>query len=220
MSNDPPSVAGGRPSSSPTKIMPLKKRRGCGCLGTASGAIVFVLAITLLLNPWALHMGGRWTPALTWHGVGKLQSKSGATYGLFVEVSVYLASGRRGTGGGKNLQGTAKLCTPQGEIYPLTVSGYLKRAWLDADRKPVTFYFRSLPGADTKLNFELLGSWQGQELVLEDRGNMAMSFAPDGRAKGYLNGTNSSKENTAGTIHYATENEFGAACSARNGNSF
>jgi hypothetical protein len=220
MSNDPPSVAGAGPSSSPAKIMPLKKRRGCGCLGTVSGAIVFVLAITLLLNPWALHMGGRWTPALTWHGVGKLQSTSGATYGLFVEVSVYLASGRRGTGGGRNLQGTAKLCTLQGEIYPLTVSGYLKRAWLDADRKPVTFYFRSLQGADTKLNFELLGSWQGQELVLEDRGNMAMSFAPDGRAKGYLKGSNSPKEDTAGTIHYATENEFSAACSARNGNSF
>ena len=126
----------------------------------------------------------------------------------------------RGMGGGQNLQGAAKLCTPQGETYPLTVNGYLKRAWLDADGKPVTFYFRSLKGADQRLNFELLGAWHGQELVLEDKGNMAMSFAADGKAKGYLKGMNSPKENTTGTLHYATESEFSSVCSVRNGSSF
>jgi len=48
---------------------------------------------------------------------------------------------------------------------------------------------------------------------------MAMSFAPDGSAKGFLKGVNSPKENPTGTLHYATENEFSAAC-GRNGNSF
>ena len=134
---------------------------------------MFVLLVTLLLNPWAMHLGGRWTPALTWHGVGKLQSTSGASYGLFMEVSVYMRRGRRGMGRGQNLQGTAKLCTPQGETYPLTVNGYLKRDWLDADRKPATFYFYSSKGADPRRNFELLGAGHGQELVLEDKGNMA-----------------------------------------------
>jgi hypothetical protein len=89
---------------------------------------------------------------------------------------------------------------PQGQIYPLTVSSYIKQAWLDADRKPVTFYFASLKDAQPKLSFDLLGSWQGQALVLEDRGSMAMSFAPDGRAKGYLDGANSPKENTTGQV--------------------
>ena len=106
-------------------------------------------------------------------------------------------SSRRGRG--HNLQGTAKLCIPQGEIFPLTVDGYLQRAWLDADGKPVTFYFRSLKGAQPRLNFSLFGSWQGQMLLLDDKGNMAMSFAADGRAKGYLNGANSPKEDTTGT---------------------
>jgi hypothetical protein len=207
-----PSMVSATPTASAT---PLKKRRGCGCLGSVGGAIVFVLAVMIFLNPWALRMGGRWTPALTWHGVGKLQSTNGASYGLFMEVTLSLRRGR-----GHNLQGTAQLCTPQGEIFPLTVDGYLQRAWLDADGKAVTFYFRSLKGAQPRLNFSLFGSWQGQMLVLDDKGNMAMSFAADGRAKGYLNGANAAKEDTTGTLHYATESEFTAVCSTKSGNSF
>jgi len=219
MSGTQPNIPGTLPGSGKVSKTPGNKRRGCGCLGSLSAAIVFVLAVTVLLNPWALRIGGRWTPAMTWHGVGKLQSTSGANYGLFVEVTVYMRTGRRTSGfsGHKNLQGTAKICTPQGEIYPLTVDGYLKRAWLDADGKPVTFYFRSPKDAQTKLSFELLGAWHGQELVLEDKGNMAMSFLPDGRAKGYLQGMNSPKENTSGTLRYATESEFGAVCGNKKG---
>jgi hypothetical protein len=96
----------------------------------------------------------------------------------------------------------------------------VKQVCLDVDRKPVTFYFRSLKNAQPKLNFELLGSWQGPELVLEDRGDMAMSLAPDGRAKGHLKGANWPEENTTGTLHYATESQFDAVCGANGGNSF
>ena len=200
---------------------PPKKRRGCGCLGSITGAILFTLAVFVGVNPWSLHIGGRWTPAMTWHGVGKLQSTSGARYGLFLEVNPYMEGGRHGgMGGSNNVSGSAKICTPQGEIYPLDVRGYIKLVWLDVDRKPVTFYLRSKRNAQPKLNFELFGSWQGQQLVLEDKGNMAMSFAPDGSAKGYLVGRNSPAETTSGTLHYATEAEFAEACGARPGNSF
>jgi hypothetical protein len=40
---------------------------------------------------------------------------------------------------------------------------------------------------------DLYGSWQGQELVLDDKGTM-MSFAVDGTAKGYRKGTNAATE--------------------------
>jgi hypothetical protein len=49
---------------------------------------------------------------------------------------------------------------------------------------------------------------------------MAMSFAPDGGAKGYLNGANSPKENSTGRLHYSTESEFGSLCGAKSGSSF
>src|SRR4029077_12451981 len=48
-----------------SKAPVLKKRRGCGCFGSVTGAILFALAVLVILNPWALHIGGRWTPALT-----------------------------------------------------------------------------------------------------------------------------------------------------------
>jgi hypothetical protein len=206
----------------PTPPAPQKKRLGWGCFSTMTGAVLVTIAVLILLNPWALHIGGRWTPALTWHGIGKFHSTTGATYGLFIEVSPDMPHSGRHTAVGprSNLRGAAKICTPQGDVYPLTVSGSLKKAWLDVEGKPVTFYFHSLKNADPKLNFELLGAWQGQELVLDDRGNMAMSFASDGRAKGYLKGTNSPAEVTSGKLHYATENEFNSVCEAKSGNTF
>jgi len=59
-------------------------------------------------NPWALHIGGRSTPTMTWHGVGKLQSTSGANYGLFIEVNLYVRPRRHSTiAGVDNLRLTA-----------------------------------------------------------------------------------------------------------------
>jgi len=33
-----------------------RKRRGC--LGAITGAVLFFIAVTLLIHPWALHIGG------------------------------------------------------------------------------------------------------------------------------------------------------------------
>jgi len=220
MSSGPPTPPRNPFAASASNAAPLKKRRGCGCLGSITGAILLTLAVLIGINPWSLHIGGRWTPAMTWHGAGKLQSTSGARYALFLEVHPYMAGGRHaGVGRRNNLSGSAKICGPQGTIYPLDVRGYIRLVWLDVDRKPVTFYFRSKKNAQPKLDFELLGSWQGQQLVLEDKGNMALSFAPDGSAKGYLVGRNSPTETTSGTLHYATEAEFAEACGAKPGHS-
>src|SRR5215510_11496707 len=125
-----------------------------------------------------------------------------------MELNPNLEQRRTGTHGSpKNLTGTAKICTQQGEVYAMTVDGYLG-AWLDADRKPITFYLRSLKDAQPKLRADLYGSWHGQELVLDDKGSMAMSFAADGRAKGYLKGVNAPTEDTTGSLRYAGESEF------------
>jgi hypothetical protein len=182
-------------------------------------AILLALGVLLLLNPWSLHMGGRWTPALTWHGVGKLHSSTGATYGFFIELYPHLERAGRGRGSHQNLEGTAKICTPQGEVYAMTVDGYL-RAWLDADQKPITLYLRSLKDAQPKLRADFYGSWQGQELVLDDKGSMAMSFAANGSAKGYLIGRNAPTEDTTGRLRYATESEFASVCGEKAKSSF
>jgi len=40
------------------------------------GAVFY--AVVVALDPWALHLGGRSTPLLTWQGSGKLLTKSGS----------------------------------------------------------------------------------------------------------------------------------------------
>jgi len=195
------------------------RKSGCGCLGSLGLVTLLVVALLLLLNPWSLHMGRRWTPALTWHGVGKLHSTTGASYGLFLELYPHLEHSRRGPSSRQNVEGTAKICTPQGQIYAMTVDGYVD-AWLDADRKPLTLYLRSLKDTQPKLRADFHGSWQGEELVLDDKGSLALSFQADGNAKGYLVGSNAPGEQTTGRLQYAKESALVEVCGASAKNSF
>ena len=215
MSGSPANLSANPAIPPATGRVPLEKRRGCGCFHSVTGALVFTIIVLLVIKPWSVHIGKRWTPALTWHGAGRLQSTTGANYLIFMEVWVALERRSR-----LDLTGRAKLCTPQQEIYPLSVEGYVKNAWLDVEGKQVTFSLRNPKDARPRINFTLIGAWQGQQLNLDDKESMEMSFSPDGHAKGYLVGTNSPEESSTGTLHYATEDEFRAACGARGGNSF
>jgi hypothetical protein len=56
-------------ASAPDGVENLPRRGRLKGLGL--GAVVVVVYFALaLLNPWALHIGGRWTPLLTWTGSG------------------------------------------------------------------------------------------------------------------------------------------------------
>jgi len=212
---------GGTPETpeNPARGSTKPRKSGCGCLGSLGLVTLLVVALLLLLNPWSLHMGRRWTPALTWHGVGKLHSTTGASYGLFLELYPHLEHSRRGPSSRQNVEGTAKICTPQGQIYAMTVDGHLD-AWLDADQKPLTLYLRSLKSAQPKLRADFHGSWQGEELVLDDKGSLAMSFQADGNAKGYLVGSNAPGEETTGRLQFAKESALVSVCGSSAKNSF
>ena len=41
-------------------------------------------ALIVALNPWALHIGGRSTPLLYWHGTGTVISNDGASVNTFL----------------------------------------------------------------------------------------------------------------------------------------
>src|SRR3954451_8226264 len=77
---------------------------GCltGCLTKlvlmAVAIVVFLGAVTVALNPWALHIGGRSTPLLYWHGAGTVVSKDGRTYPLYVTFWPDRPSGFHGGG--------------------------------------------------------------------------------------------------------------------------
>jgi len=186
-------------------------RKKLGCFGNLSVVLAGVIVIFLLLNPWALHMGDRWTPALMWHGAGTLQSTTGARYPLYLEIwfDPHGSGYRRA-----NLRGKSILCTPNGQRFNFTVYGYLQHAWLDTDGKRMQLLLFSQKNSKPVIKLDLIGTWKGQELFLDDKGNMAMSFRPDGSPKGYLVGTNSPKEDTTGTLHYAPQSKFDSACPA------
>ena len=53
----------------------------------AVAAVTFVWGVTVALNPWALHIGGRSTPLLYWHGRERVLSKDGKTYPLYLSFT-------------------------------------------------------------------------------------------------------------------------------------
>ncbi|MBV8891814.1 MAG: hypothetical protein JO266_07570 [Acidobacteria bacterium] len=139
-------------------------------------------AVVVALDPWALHLGGRWTPLLTWQGSGKLLTKSGVEYLLF--VSFYPSShssqlrmdGLRPTGG---LQGYGWLCTSRRPSQRLQLSGTIYGAWRTTDGSLVAFRLlepKIIDIGQAQGFFDLIGRWHGPELVMDSRGNVGNSF--------------------------------------------
>jgi len=198
-----------------TQAAPPPKRRGCGCAPGIGGAVLLAIAVLVFTHPWATHIGGRWTPALAWHGAGTLQSAGGTRYGIFLDLAVSSGRGR----GHRSFDGTAKLCTPDGEVYPLTVQGYLKNAFLSVEGKQATFYVSNPKDATPRISFTLTGAWHGEQLELSDKGGIAASFAAISRGKGLAAGGIAASQEASGVLRYATESEFAGVCPNHKSNS-
>lgn len=140
-----------------------------------------VYGLAAVTNPWAFHIGGRWTPLLYWSGSGQLLTKGG-TYPLY--VSFFPAShfsrlqldGLRPTGG---LQGSGSLCTAPGVMQSLKISGTIFGGWRSTEGSLMTFRVLEPKVFDVGQRqgyFDLYGRWQGQQLVMSDRGRYAGTF--------------------------------------------
>lgn len=149
-------------------------------------AILFVIAILLALPitvPWAFHIGGRWTPLLTWTGSGNLLTKGGIEYPLFVmfypspHFSRLRLDGERPTGG---LQGSACLCTSPGVFQYLKLGGTIYGGWQSTESSLMNFRLLEPTIVDVGQAragyFDLVGRWRGPELVMDDRGAWSHPF--------------------------------------------
>lgn len=153
-----------------------------GCLANLAllfvGAPVFVWAVTVALHPWALHIGGRSTPFLYWHGSGTVVSKDGKSYPLY--VSFWPGRPQGVSGGGRRegkivsgrLTGNGWLCIAPGNIERMKLSGTVFGGYTDASNS--LFAFRLLewrnPFSINPPNrgfFDLAGTWHGLDLVLD-----------------------------------------------------
>ena len=109
-------------------------------VGLASAWVLIVA-----LHPWALHIGGRSTPLLYWHGSGGVLSKDGKTYLVYL----WFSPGRPGGfhGGGRRegkmvsaqLQGGGWLCIAPGVTQRMEVSGTMYGGYASSENSVLEF---------------------------------------------------------------------------------
>lgn len=195
-----------------------RQRRGClfnifrlllvGVFGVA--LLYGVLAIT---DPWSFHIGGRWTPFLTWHGYGELLTEGGVQYPLYVSFfpsshfSQLHREGLRPTGG---LQGSGWLCTSRGVTQRLELSGTIYGGWRSTDGSLLTFRLlerQILNVGQGQGFFDLAGRWQGPKLVMDERGDHGEIGEP------FRSGLRI--DHASVTLDWGSYSEFKAACSSQ-----
>lgn len=157
--------------------MPIPRRRSFVLL---VGALI-PLAVGVMI-PWALHIGGRWTPLLTWWGSGTLTCKGGE-YPFFIMLypsshfSRLHLNGRRPTGG---VQGSACLCTSQGVGQYLKLSGTIYGSWSSTENSLMQVRLLEPTIVDVGQTrggyFDLTGEWRGSELMLHAAGSWSRPF--------------------------------------------
>jgi hypothetical protein len=154
-----------------------------GCMGTLLFALLLVAAVTAVISPWAYHIGGRWTLAY-WTGVGRLRDSNGSQYGLYVYFLPYARGGASRLPGQPwprySVRGDAKVCTANGAVYPMRLTGTLYGAYLDTNGSQLNFDLSEPRGPALRRHFGLYGTWQGPSLVMDDHKTMFMYFRPDG----------------------------------------
>jgi hypothetical protein len=176
--------------------------------------VVLAWALIVALNPWALHIGGRSTPLLYWHGAGTLVSKGGKALPLYVSFSPGRPQGFHGGGRreGKivsaQLQGTGWLCVAPGTVERLRLSGTMYGGYTNDSNSLLGFrllqWRRPFAINPQKRGFfDLAGTWRGPDLVMNRPNEQGIPF-------------NSGLfiDHAVVTLRWASYEEFEAACNA------
>jgi hypothetical protein len=162
-----------------------------GCLGKLvlwmCVALAFTWALMVLLNPWALHIGGRSTPLLYWHGAGTVVSKDGKSYPLYVyffpgRPRGISSSGRReGKGISADLDGGGWLCVAPGQTLRLNLSGTMYGGYSSMENS--LFDFRLLEwrkpfaiNPQFRGFFDLAGMFHGSDLIMDRPNEQGIHF--------------------------------------------
>ncbi|MFN7992576.1 MAG: hypothetical protein U0Q18_03200 [Bryobacteraceae bacterium] len=193
--------------------------RRLGCFGSLIFLVLFSVAFTALMVPWAFHTGGRWTLMTEWRGVGILRDSTGRQYALYVS---FFPSLRRGGGvrsgpampwPRSSLRGSAIVCTQPGVRIPFDLRGNLYGAWLDADGKELQVSLNEQAKNKPRRHFSLYGSFWGPRLVLDDHKSMFMYLLPDGKLTPARSYTSPVPERHASvTLEWGDESDLDHLC--------
>ena len=179
--------------------------------------LIIVLAVVYIgLTPWALHIGGRWTPLTEWTGFGPVHGSNGGRYALLIQMrgSIETNSGK-GTGsdcsftGCDNISGTVQLCTESGAVYHFSLGGEV-HTWLSTDGARTTLV---LDDGKTRLPFPVYldGRWHGPVLQVASTDDAFTEvFTPRGAIRTV---TSTADDGTAeASLRFGSVAQFGAAC--------
>ena len=190
--------------------------RPIGCL---TKLLLFVLVglavmwgLLVALNPWALHIGGRSTPLLYWHGTGTIHAKGGKSLPLYVwfapgQPGGFSSGGRRdGKIVAARLQGSAWLCLAPGTVELLELSGTMYGGYLSDSDSLLDFRLleRRKPFAINPQRrgfFDVAGTWRGPELVMNRPNEQGIPFK-----SGLL------IDSAVVTLRWASYEEFESSC--------
>jgi hypothetical protein len=198
---------------------PRRQRRRFGCL-TLLVLLVFVLVfVDVLPTPWALHIGGRFTPLESWDGYGQVKASNGGRYVLAANLRGGLigSDGRPDCsmrGGCDTLHGSAKMCTESGKTYSFKLSGAV-HSWLSTNGAKTSIDLTG--GSPTPLPdgwvVAFHGMWQGPVLALASPdGSFTEVFTPRGTIR---TTTSTADAGTATlTLRYGSAADFSRACHA------
>jgi hypothetical protein len=194
------------------------RRGGHQWLRLLAVLIILLAIIYVGLNPWALHIGGRFTPLEEWTGYGPVRGSNGGQYVLLIQLRGGMdlpGSGHSGggncenSGGCDNVSGTARLCTESGADYHFSLGGGV-HAWLSTGDARTTLV---LDDGQTKLPFPvyLAGRWHGPVLrVASTDDAFTEVFTPRGAIRTV---TSTADDGTAqARLQFGSVARFEAAC--------
>jgi hypothetical protein len=196
-----------------------------GCLGSLTGCLMklvliliaglaFMYVVIVALNPWALHIGGRSTPLLYWHGMGTLKSKDGKTYPLYLSFWPGRPSGFAGGGrrGGKrksaDLTGAGWLCLAPGTIERMEITGDMYGGYAHDTDSLLDFRFLEKRKAfainyQNRGFFDVAGYWHGPLLVLDSPNEQGIKL-----------NTGPFIDHATVTFQWASYDEFVSSCNS------
>ncbi len=171
--------------------------------------VALIYGPIVLLNPWASHIGGQWTPLLTWTGTGTLVTASG-THPLLITFSPSAHGSRLRLDGLRPMSGVSGwgwLCTPQGTTISLRLYGTIYGGWRSTDgalmQLRMVERIQNFPTIQDGGYFDLYGYWHGSQLVMDDRGAWSAPFRSQLTIK-----------HASVTLRPGSKSEFNTACSA------
>ncbi len=190
--------------------------------------LLFVVAAALFAvnvgpTPWALHMGGQWTPTERWQGFGPIRASNGGRYLLMANLHggmmVPQRHGRMGPacskmGGCDTLWGTATLCTESGRSYTFDLRGDVHGWWTtDGARTRIDLTHGTPASLGPGWVVAFHGSWDGPALHLTSPDNsFTEAFTPAGTIRRV---TSTADAGTAElTLQPGTSDDFEQACRA------